>query len=412
MTASHTQMPRMSPREALRKMPGQIVLVLQGGGALGAYQAGVYQALHEAGIEPDWVIGTSIGALNGAIIAGNAPEHRLDKLRNFWRLVERKGIPGTRYLWPPFQRALANLETLVGGIPGFFSPNPFASLGVLAPVGADRAALYSAEPLKETLIELVDFERLNTMGPRFTVGAVQVRSGEMVYFDSRSRAIGLEHVLASGALPPALSSVRVDGVAYWDGGIYSNTPIEIVFDDHPRRNSVVFAVQLWNPIGPEPKSIGQVLSRQKEIQYASRAKSHISRQQQIHHLRHVIRELVRRLPEEEQKTREVREFANYGCNTIMHIVQLLAPRNEEEDYTRDIDFTSEGIRARWEAGYADTARVLAVRPWERAVDPVAGVAVHLCDNTDTAGQVQGASGKEIFESAALQESHCVEEDEV
>jgi NTE family protein len=354
-----------------RPLPGRVVLVLQGGGAVGAYQAGVYQALHDAGIEPDWVIGTSIGAINAAIIAGNAPEQRIDALRVFWKRVERKNLRTTQ-LWP----WIGNLETMYQGVPGFFSPNPSVMWGLHASIGLDRAAFYSADALKSTLAETVDFERLQSPSTRLTVGAVNVRTGRMCYFDSRNQPVRLEHILGSSALPPAFPAVDIDGEPYWDGGIYSNTPIEAVFDENPRRDSLVFAVQLWPAAGPDPKSIWQVLTRHKEIQYASRALSHIARQKQIHHLRHIIRELAQRLPENERDTPVVKELSGYGCGTIMHIVELNAPRLDGEDHTRDIDFTPAGIHHRWQAGYRDSKRMLELKPWDVEVDPMVGVAVH------------------------------------
>jgi NTE family protein len=356
-------------------LPGQVVLVLQGGGAVGAYQAGVYEALHDAGIEPDWVIGTSIGAINGAIIAGNAPERRLDSLRAFWKCVERRSA-GARSPWPLLERLTNNLETLYRGVPGFFSYNPAAVWGMHASVGPDRAAFYTNEALKSTLGEVIDFEHLGSPPIRLTIGAVNVRTGQMRYFDSRNQPIGIAHVLASSALPPAFPAVEIDGEPYWDGGIYSNTPIEAVFDDHPRRDSVVFAVQLWPAAGPAPNSIWQVLTRHKEIQYASRAISHIARQKQIHQLRHIIRDLIERLPAGERDTPEVSGLAAYGCGTIMHIVELEAPRLDGEDHTRDIDFSAAGIAERWQSGHNDTHSALQRKPWQVEVDPMAGVAVH------------------------------------
>jgi NTE family protein len=342
---------------------GQVVLVLQGGGALGAYQAGVYQALHEAGIEPDWVIGTSIGAINGALIAGNTAGQRLDRLREFWKRVEHDS---------PYP----NAAIFAYGIRPFFVPRLPTFGGVHAPVGLDQASYYSTAPLHETLAELVSLECLNAKSMRLTVGAVSVRTGEMRYFDSRERPLGIEHVMASGALPPAFPAIRIDGEAYWDGGVYSNTPIEAVLDDKPRRDSVIFGVNVWQPTGAEPQSIWQVMGRQKDIQYASRADSHIARQKQIHRLRHVIRELAKRLPEKERNTREVKEFTSWGCGTTMHVVRLLAPSLDSEDYLKDIDFTPTGIRTRWEAGFADTVRMIERAPWEHEVDPMDGVVVH------------------------------------
>jgi NTE family protein len=357
-------------------LPGQIVLVLQGGGALGAYQVGVYTALHEAGIEPDWVIGTSVGAINGALIAGNAPQRRLERLHAFWDRVEQHAGVGVPEFIPGFGSTIANLTTMARGLAPFFVPNPASWLGPHFPVGVENAAYYTTEPLRETLSELVDFDYVNGRHVRLTVGAVNVRDGEMHYFDSRDEAICVEHVMASGALPPAFPAVRVDGVPYWDGGIYSNTPIEAVLDDKPRQDSVIFAVHMWNPEGSEPETLWQVIGRQKDIQYASRAKSHIARQKQIHHLRHIIRELAKQVPEKARDSAQVRELASWGCGTTMHVVRLVAPQVDGEDHTKDIDFTPAGIRERWQAGYAATRRMIEHAPWRAPVDPIEGVVIH------------------------------------
>ncbi|TMH61005.1 MAG: patatin-like phospholipase family protein, partial [Betaproteobacteria bacterium] len=208
------------------KFPGQVVLVLQGGGALGAYQVGVYEALHNAGIEPDWVIGTSIGAINAALIAGNAPENRLDRLRQFWARVEQKPGFDLMRFFTGLTNAGANFDTVIKGIPCFFTPNPPAWLSSHLQLGVEAAAYYTTAPLRATLSDLIDLEHINARHTRLTVGAVNVRNGEMRYFDSRDEDVHLDHVLASGALPPAFPAVRIEGEPYWDGGIYSNTPIE------------------------------------------------------------------------------------------------------------------------------------------------------------------------------------------
>ena len=275
---------------AKSSLPGQVVLVLQGGGALGAYQVGVFEAQHEAGIEPDWVIGISIGAINAALIVGNPSERRLDCLHSFWDRVTGGAINP----WATFDQTnvFANMVTLTRGIPNFFRSNPAIWGGAHVQVGVESAAYYSTDPLRETLAALVDFDHINAGATRLTVVAVNVRSGAMRYFDNRRETLALEHVMASCALPPAFPAVRVEGEPYRDGGIYSNTPIEAVLDDNPRRDSVLFAVTVWQPTGPEPESVWQVLARQKDIQYASRADGHIARQKQIHHLRHIIRELI------------------------------------------------------------------------------------------------------------------------
>jgi NTE family protein len=368
-----TRAARAAPRAGL---PGQVVLVLQGGGALGAYQVGVFEALHDAGIEPDWVIGTSIGAINAALIAGSPREERMERLNAFWQHVEQPSGGAGPLDWLGMGRLASNMTTVMRGIPAFFEPNLAALRGTRANLGVEAASFYSTEPLRRTLNELVDFESLRKGPMRLTVGAVNACTGAMRYFDSRKETLGVEHVMASGALPPAFAAVRIDGQPYWDGGIYSNTPIEAVLDDNPRRDALIFAVNVWHQTGPEPESIWQVLGRQKDIQYASRADSHIARQKQIHRLRHVIRELTRQLPAGKQADAHVKELAAWGCGTTMHVAHLLAPRLDDEDHTKDIDFTPVGVRTRRAAGYADTMRMVERAPWHAPTDPIEGVIEH------------------------------------
>jgi NTE family protein len=366
----------VAPHTVSRGTPQRIVLALQGGGALGAYQAGVYEALQEAGLMPDWVIGTSIGAINGSVIAGNEGSQRLAKLRTFWdrvaygtwsRLAVRVSLFGTQ---------LASWMTMLGGLDGFFKPNPLALFGPHWPLGADHVGYYSTTPLARTLADLIDFDVINRGVCRLTVGAANVRTAEMRYFDSRDTKLDVRHVMASSALPPAFPPVRIDGQLYWDGGILSNTPVEAVFDDYPRRSALVFVVHLWNPEGPEPSTMWETIHRQKELQYASRAKSHIMRQKQIHHLRHIISELAARLDEEVRATKAVQELAGYGCLTQIHVVRLLAPALGAEDHTKNIDFDPANIRARWQAGWQNTRDVLARAPWMEPVDPLEGFVLH------------------------------------
>jgi NTE family protein len=373
---SSEALPRSKPPNEIRKINnGQVVIVLQGGGALGAYQGGVYQALHEAGIEPDWVIGTSIGAINGALIAGNAPHVRVARLIEFWSRVGQQLI-NERWSWPHFTGIATKISAMTRGVPGFFHPNPEAAFGLSAPLGVDRAAFYTTGPLKATLQELVDFDCLRAKDTRLTVGAVNVRTGDMTCFDSRDMTLAPEHVMASGALPPIFPAIRIDGEAYWDGGICSNTPIEVVLDDNPRRNSLMFSVNVWQKQGPEPNSIWQAISRHKDIQYASRLESQVARQEQLHRLRRIIREFAAHIPQDRQNDPEVQELAAYGCSTTMHLVELLVPRRDTEDHTKDIDFTRASIHARWHAGYADAQHVVREQPWTCKFDPLEGVIVH------------------------------------
>jgi len=365
-----------SIKSMARNLPGRVVLVLQGGGALGSYQAGVYQALQEAGIEPDWIIGTSIGAINASLIAGNPPGERLPKLKEFWKRMEQSPIWNFRTAFPDFNERLSYWSTLTHGIPGFFRPNPLAHAGDSYPLDAERAGYYTTAPLENTLAELVDMDLLNSCEPRLTVGAAHVRTSQMRYFDSQHCKLSVRHILASGALPPAFPAVRIDGELYWDGGILSNTPTEVVFDDNPRKNSLIFAVHLWNPAGAEPTTMAEVLNRHKDVQYSSRIMSHIARQQQVHRLRHIINQLGTRLPESERNDPAVRELLGYGCQTRMHVVRLLAPQLDRETHTKDIDFSPRGIMQRWDAGYAHTKAVLSRAPWVGEFDPLSGVILH------------------------------------
>jgi NTE family protein len=355
---------------------GKVVLVFQGGGALGAYQTGVYQALHEAGIEPDWIIGTSIGAINASLIAGNLVENRLPRLKEFWNRMTQPSFAPTLSACPQLSQTLSYWTTLAAGVPGFFEPYPPAFCGPHTTLGPERAGFYSTSPLEKTLHELIDFELLKNCTPRLTVGAAQVRTSQMRYFDSRDMELNAKHILASGALPPAFPPVRIEGELYWDGGILSNTPSEVVFDDNPRQNSIIFAVHMWNPTGTEPDTMWQVLHRHKDIQYSSRVANHIARQLQTHRLRHVIKQLVQHIPEPQRNSAEVKELANWGCVTQMHIVRLLSPSLVNEDHTKDIDFSARGILQRWEAGFANTAEVLKQAPWVGEFDPLEGVILH------------------------------------
>jgi NTE family protein len=337
-------------------VPGQIVFVLQGGGALGAYQAGVYEALHEAKVEPDWVIGTSIGAINGAIIAGNPPGQRIERLKQFWDQVAYQGS-ATAGVFPVLDEWLRNVSIMTRGIPAFFTPRLATLLGMHSDGGAAPAAFYSTEPLRQTLLSLIDFSYLNGKQTRLTVGAVGVCNGRMRYFTNRDAPLDVDHVMASAAFPPGFP----------------------VLDDHPRRDSVIFAVQLWPAHGREPKSILQAMSRQRDIQYSSRAESHLERQKQIHRLRHVIRELEQYIPEAQRDAAEVRELLGWGCGTTMQVIELDAPRLAGDDLHKDIDFSSNGIKRRWAAGYEDTVRMLEKAPWLEPPDPMEGIAVYRSD---------------------------------
>ena len=331
----------------------RITLVLQGGGALGAYQVGVFQALEEYGYTPDWIAGTSIGAINGALIAGNSAENRLPRLEQFWRTVARQDfyspdkLPELARQAYGFWSAMAAVWT---GQPGFFTPRPFPPFTPTPSVTAQSASYYDTAPLRELLLSLANFELLNNNGVRFSLGAVHVKTGRLRYFDNRFQTIGPQHVMASGALPPGFPAVEVEGELYWDGGVYSNTPLEVVLDDYPRRNTLCFMVDLFDASGPEPRSIPEVLTRQKDIQFATRSREHIQTYRKIHNLRRAVRELHAKLDEKARDDPYLQSLASLGCHTTMQIVHLTYPEPRWELSSKDADFSWAAIEDRWQQG--------------------------------------------------------------
>lgn len=368
----------MKPCDQISTKPEQTVLVLQGGGALGAYQAGVFEAISDAGIEPDWVIGTSIGAINAAIIATNKPGERVAALKEFWQRVETREFPSLPF-WDGATSMLTNWTTMTQGVPGFFSPNVNAMLG-----GNSRAnaALYDTSALQKTLEEVTNFDYLASSNTRLSVGAVNVKNGAIRYFDSHTdqNKLSVQHILASGALPPAFPAVVIEGEPYWDGGIVSNTPIEAMFDDSTQKNALVFAVNLWQLTGGEPTSVMQSIERQKDIQYASRADNHIEEERKIIHLKKVIRELGKQLPDDLLEKPEIAKLLGEGDGRTMHIARLFAPALVDEDHTKDIDFSRKGIQSRWQAGYKDTQRMINASPWDAPCDVLEGIRIHTLDS--------------------------------
>jgi NTE family protein len=339
-----------------------VALVLQGGGALGAYQAGVYQALHEHNLTPDWVVGTSIGAINAALIAGNPPETRLARLRAFWdRVGQADAIDMAKV--PDVSRQLniwmATSETYLRGVPGFFAPrgfNPFA-LGLHVP--PEEASFYDTSELAKTLGELIDFDYLNTAnGMRLTVSAMKVICGSLVNFDSIKQRIGVEHIMASGALPPGFAPVRVDGDLYWDGGMYSNTPLETVLDDEPRRDTICVMVDLWLADGAEPTSLEEVQTRQKDVTFASRSQAHIDSYLRTNQLRSAARSLYARLPPALRDSHDSKDLKALGKATTIHVVRLQYTGRDWNMASKDINFSRGSIGWRWEQGYNDALRAL------------------------------------------------------
>jgi NTE family protein len=342
-----------------------IALLLQGGGALGAYQAGVYEALAEAGLHPDWIASISIGAINGALIAGNAPEARTDKLRAFWEQVTAKQwFDWSERLFPPkgdaarqwLNQMSANLA-LVGGAPGFFAPR-FPVPWLHPPGTPEATSAYDTSSLKATLERLVDFDRINANRMRFSVGAVNVRTGNLVYFDTTTHTIGPEHIMASAALPPGFPPVEIEGEHYWDGGLVSNTPLQWVVDSHPHLDTLAFQVDLWNARGELPRALAEVATRQKEIQYSSRTRAGTDNFKYVQRLRRAMSDLFEKLPEDLQNGPEARLLRPDGGHKVYNIVHLIYRAKNYEGHSKDYDFARGSMLEHWRAGYHDAIRTL------------------------------------------------------
>ena len=356
----------------------RVALVLQGGGALGAYQAGVYQALHEAGVEIDWISGVSIGAINASIIAGNPPERRLEKLRQFWETVTDRKV----WLYTPegdafrqARNAASVFMTTAFGQPGFFKPRAVSPH--FSPAGSrDATSYYDVAPLLETLNGLVDFDLLNERGPVFSVGAVNVASGNFIYFDNRTDVIEPRHIMASGALPPAFPMVQIGTDHFWDGGIVSNTPLQHLLDEEQGVDTLVFQVDLFNARGPLPRDIDEVEARRKDIIYSSRTRYNTDVYRRLHTWKKKTAMALAKVPEElltaEERTLRS-QLADLPDITILH---LIYQQKAYEGHAKDHEFSGTSMREHWQSGYLDTCRTLKRRDWMLPPVEGAGVVVH------------------------------------
>ena len=354
-----------------------IALLLQGGGALGAYQAGVYEALAEVRLHPDWVAGISVGAINSALIAGNPPRSRVEKLRAFWEAVTAPPIwavgrvaantwadwsfPGRLAARGDIARGLANQISaalaLAHGVPEFFRPR--LPMPWLEPPGTlEATSYYDTTPLRVTLERLVDFDRINAGDMRFSVGAVNVASGNFVYFDNHTHHIRPEHVMASGALPPGFPAVEIDGEFYWDGGLVSNTPLQWVLESEPRRDTLAFQVDLWNARGVFPRTMAEVTTRQKEIQFSSRTRANSDRFKHSQRVRNALSTLLERLPNELQSSPELAVLRPIAHREVYNLVHLIYRSKQCEGDSKDYEFSRASMEEHWRAGYQDTARTL------------------------------------------------------
>jgi NTE family protein len=356
-------------------------LVLQGGGALGAYQAGVYQALDEAGLHPNWIAGISIGALNAAIIAGNPPEQRVEKLSEFWETIcqsalwpNRPALPWPEnFSFPQIFRdgvnALAAWRALTEGQAGFFQPR------VPPPVmqwhgNPGTASWYDTAPLRATLERLADFDRINHPScVRVSVGAVNVRSGNFAYFDNRREKLRPEHFMASGALPPGFPAVEIDGEYYWDGGMVSNTPLYQVLTERPHHDSLIFQVDLWSASGALPRDMGSVAERSKDIQFSSRTRLVTEYMRQTREQQRLVHELMTLVPEDKRHDPAFRRAERYANGALTNLIHLIYRDKPYEGHYKDYEFSATTMHEHWQSGLTDMRHTLTQPHW---LDPPTG----------------------------------------
>ncbi|HVO04082.1 MAG TPA: patatin-like phospholipase family protein [Candidatus Cybelea sp.] len=364
-----------------------VALVLQGGGALGSYQAGVYQGLHEAGIMPNWFAGISIGALNSAILAGNAPEKRVERLIEFWDTICNSALFPDLSVDDRFAPKLGNgdlrsaasafaaARSLFEGQLGFYKlrfPPPFLVTGG----GPAATSYYDTSALKQTLERLVDFDRINSKEVRVSVGAVDVETGNFVYFDNANRKLLPEHFMASGALPPGFPAVEIEGRHYWDGGLVSNTPLVEVLQHPPRRDTLAFQVDLWSSRGPMPRNVFDVAERQKDIQYSSRTRMATNMALDLQKLRRTLRLMLQKLPDSLDNDPDVVMARDLSCSKVYNVIHLIYHDKAFEAYHKDYEFSRLTMREHWESGLDDIRRTLAYPEWLERPSNESGIITH------------------------------------
>jgi NTE family protein len=360
-----------------------IALALQGGGALGAYQAGVFEGLIEAGITPTWLSGVSIGAINAAIIAGNAPENRLARLRDFWDTIASSSawdgwLDGTTL------RGLRNqssaFSAMTSGLPGFFKPrkvdlfalNPWASF-----FGAEEAtSYYDTSELKDTLNRLIDWDILNDQTKRLSVGAVNIETGNFCYFDTKIERLTAEHIMASGALPPALPAITIGKAQYWDGGIVSNTPLQYLLELDDLNDTLAFQVDLFSARGALPRNMADVMSRQKDITYSSRTRASTDAFHKLHDLQMQLSHALARVPLAQLTDADRAFLAKRADVPQVNVIHLIYQKKSYEDHAKDYEFSARSMKEHWAAGLSDTRRTLKHPDWLAIPSEKIGMMVH------------------------------------
>ena len=373
----------------------ECILVLQGGGALGAYQAGVFESLSKVYREPSWVAGISIGAINAALIAGNPASTRVARLREFWSLVSSslaapglpEGLTSTATAREGLNEASAT-HVMLFGVPGFFAPRfppaPFQPRGSL-----EAISYYDTAPLQRTLERLVDFDRINAGTMRFSVGAVNVRTGNFEYFDSSKRRIDARHVMASGALPPGFAPVEIDGEHYWDGGLVSNTPLQYVLDQPGKHRRVVFQVDLFAATGALPTTLAEVTEREKDIRFSSRTRMNTTNELDRQVIAQAAQRLIAKLPAALRDDPDVRALSRVRCETAVDVVHLIYRSKHYESQSKDYEFSRLSMQEHWDSGRADMAHTLHDPRWTGREKRASGVQVFdLASDHPTSGSAR------------------------
>lgn len=370
----------------------ECILVLQGGGALGAYQAGAYEALVAQGAAPHWVAGISIGAINAALIAGNRPDRRIPSLRDFWEtttpissLIASAAVPSIA-LRRALNQANASMVALCG-LPGFFVPRiPAAPFHPHGTPGA--LSHYDTAPLRATLNRLIDFDLLNDGPIRLSVGAVNVRTGNFAYFDTTEQRLDARHIMASGALPPGFPPVEIDGEWYWDGGLVSNTPLQYVLDQPASKSRVAFQVDLFACEGPMPANLSQVAEREKDIRYSSRTRLNTNNAIARHALAQAARRLTAKLPASYAQDPDVRTLRAFSAEHAVTVVHLIYRRQPYETQSENYEFSRMSMQEHWTAGWTDVVNTLNHPDWCSRPTPQDGI--HVFDLTRDRIQVRNA----------------------
>lgn len=335
------------------------ILLLQGGGALGAYHGGVYEGIAGVGFAPDWVVGISIGAINAALIVGNPAERRVERLHEFWNLVSAQApivLPAAMDFARPMMNKMAAASAMFFGIPGFFTPRlPPPQLAVEGTLAA--LSFYDTAPLRDTLDKLCDFDRINRGDIRLSLGVVNARTGESVYFDTTTHKITASHVMASGALPPGFPPVEIDGEYYFDGGIMSNTPLQYVAKDF-RMNALIVAVDLFSGQGKLPENLAQVQERVKDISFQSKTRFSYDQVRNIEAMRSALANMLGKLPASLRADPDVRKLEEISRRGPLSLVHLINRCDTKSSDFKDYEFSRATVDQLWRAGHDDVQKML------------------------------------------------------